>query len=81
DKFKIFFDELWESGKKPRKTSVLMKESFLKWLSEKTGLDTYDISRKVGQTMENLFSEIESEYGSVSKKDLNSKYIHLFIMK
>jgi hypothetical protein len=81
DKFKIFFDELWESGKKPRKTSVLMKESFLKWLSEKTGLDPYDISRKVGQTMENLFSEIESEYGSVSKKDLNSKYIHLFIMK
>lgn len=81
DKFKIFFDELWESGKKPRKTSVLMKESFLKWLSEKTGLDPYDISREVGQTMENLFSEIESEYGSVSKKDLNSKYIHLFIMK
>ena len=81
DKFKIFFDELWESGKKPRKTSVLMKESFLKWLSEKTGLDPYDISREVGQTMENLFSEIESEYGSVSKKDLNLKYIHLFIMK
>jgi len=81
DKFKIFFDELWESGNKPRKTSVLMKESFLKWLSEKTGLDPYDISREVGQTMENLFSEIESEYGSVSKKDLNSKYIHLFIMK
>jgi hypothetical protein len=58
-----------------------MKESFLKWLSEKTGLDPYDISRELGQTMENLFSEIESEYGSVSKKDLNSKYMHLFIMK
>ncbi|MBU4260191.1 MAG: hypothetical protein KKH45_12530, partial [Proteobacteria bacterium] len=64
-----------------KKMYVLMKESFLKWLSEKTGLDPYDISRELGQTMENLFSEIESEYGSVSKKDLNSKYIHLFITK
>ena len=81
DEFKMFFDNLWESGEKPRKTNILMKESFLKWLSEKTGFDPYDISRKLGQTMENLFSDIESEYGSVSKKDLNSKYIHLFIMK
>ena len=81
DEFKIFFDNLWESGEKPRKTNILMKESFLKWLSEKTGLAPYDISRKLGQTMENLFSEIESEYGSVSKEDLTPKYIHLFITK
>ncbi|MDL1968235.1 MAG: DUF6178 family protein [Deltaproteobacteria bacterium] len=81
DEFKIFFDNLWESGATQRKINILMKESFLKWLSERTGLDPYDISRELGQTMENLFSEIESEYGSVSKKDLNSKYIHLFITK
>ena len=81
DEFKMFFDNLWADGEKPRKTNILMKESFLKWLSEKTSLDPYDISRELGQTMENLFSEIESEYGSVSKKDLNPKYIHLFITK
>ncbi|MBC2694372.1 MAG: hypothetical protein HF982_03655 [Desulfobacteraceae bacterium] len=81
DEFKIFFDNLWESGEKPRKTNILMKGSFLKWLSEKTGFDPYDISRELGKTMENLFSEIESEYGSVSKEDLNSQYIHLFITK
>jgi hypothetical protein len=81
DEFKMFFDNLWESVEKPRKTNILMKESFLKWLSEKTGLDPYNISMELGQTMENLFSEIESEYGSVSKKDLNSKYMHLFITK
>ena len=79
DEFKMFFDSLWAAGEKPRKTNILMKESFLKWLSTKTGLDTYDISHELGHTMENLFSEIESEYGSVSKKDLNPKYIHLFI--
>ena len=81
DEFKMFFDNLWESEEKPRKTSILMKESFLNRLSEKTGLDSYDISRKLGQTMENLFSEIENEYGSVSKKDLTPKYIHLFMTK
>jgi len=81
DEFNIFFDDLWASDEKPRKINILMKESFLKWLSEKTGLDPYDISRELGQTMENLFSEIESEYGSVSKKDLNAKYMHLFITK
>ncbi len=81
DEFKVFFDNLWESEEKPRKTSILMKEAFLNRLSEKTGIDSYDISRKLGQTMENLFGEIENEYGSVSKKDLNSKYIHLFITK
>ncbi|MDL1963724.1 MAG: DUF6178 family protein [Deltaproteobacteria bacterium] len=81
DEFKMFFDNLWESEEKPRKTSILMKESFLNRLSAKTGFDSYDISRKLGQTMENLFSEIENEYGSVSKKDLTPKYIHLFITK
>ena len=81
DEFKMFFDHLWESEEKPRKTSILMKESFLNRLSEKTGLDSYDISRKLGQTMEDLFSEIDNEYGSVSKKDLTPKYIHLFMTK
>jgi len=81
DEFKIFFDNLWATGEKPHKINILMKKSFLKWLSEKTGLDHYNISMELGQTMENLFSEIESEYGSISKKDLNSKYIQLFITK
>jgi hypothetical protein len=81
NEFKIFFDDLWEYDERPHKIDTLMKESFLKWLSEKTGLDTYEISQQAGPTMENLFNEIESEYGLVSKEDLDSKYIHLFITK
>jgi hypothetical protein len=58
-----------------------MKESFLKWLSDKTGLIDYEITRRLGQTLENLFGEIESEYGEVDEKYLDSKYIHLFFLE
>jgi hypothetical protein len=35
----------------------------------------------LGQTLENLFGEIESEYGEVDEKYLDSKYIHLFFLE
>ena len=58
-----------------------MKESFLNWISEKTGLNIYEITQRLGQTLENLFNDIESEYGAVAKKDLDPKYIYLFLVK
>jgi hypothetical protein len=58
-----------------------MKESFLSWLSDRTGLANYEISGKLGHTLENLFGEIESEYGKVSSKDLDPRNIHLFLIE
>ena len=81
DEFKRFFNDLWAGEEKPRKVRNSMKESFLKWLSDKTGLIDYEITRRLGQTLENLFSEIESEYGEVDEKYLDSKYIHLFFLE
>ncbi len=81
DEFKRFFNDLFTGEKKPRKTSLAMKESFLNWISDQTGLDPYEISQRVGQTLENLFNEIESEYGEVAVKDLDPRYIHLFLVK
>lgn len=81
DEFKRFFNDLWAGEEKPRKVRNSMKESFLKWLSDKTGLIDYEITRRLGQTLENLFGEIESEYGEVDEKYLDSKYIHLFFLK
>ena len=81
DAFKIFFNDLWAGKDKPRKTSLTMKESFLNWLSDKTGLTHYEITQKLGQTLENLFNEIESEYGAVSNDDLDPRYTHLFLTK
>lgn len=86
DELKTFFDDLLiisqESKKdKQRKTGISMKESFLNWVSEKSGLNIYEITQRLGQTLENLFNDIESEYGAVAKKDLDPKYIYLFLVK
>ena len=79
--FKLFFDDLLDGKDIPRKTRRSMKEAFLKWLSNRSGLDGYEISQRLGQTLENLFNEIEAEYGEVSRNDLDPKYIHLFLIK
>jgi hypothetical protein len=94
DEFKNFFEELWERGSgfevrssgnsadlEPRKVKTSAKESFLKWLSDASGEDIYDITRQSGRTLETLFQEIESEYGEVSTKHLKSKYISLFLVR
>jgi hypothetical protein len=80
DEFRCFFDDLWTDKEQPRKTSLSMKESFLDWLSDKTGLTHYEISQKLGQSLENLFNEIEDEYKEVSAENLDPKYIHLFLI-
>ncbi len=80
DEFRCFFDDLWTDKEQPRKTSLSMKESFLDWLSDKTGLTHYEISQKLGQSLENLFNEIEDEYKEVSVENLDPKYIHLFLI-
>ncbi|MBW2681439.1 MAG: hypothetical protein JRD01_11975 [Deltaproteobacteria bacterium] len=81
DEFKRLFDDLWANKKKPYKIRRSMKESFLSWLSERTGFANYEISRKLGHTLENLFSEIQNEYGDVSSKDFDPKYIDLFLIQ
>jgi hypothetical protein len=80
DAFKNFFNDLWTGKDKPRKTRRSMKESFLDWLSDKTGFTHYEITQKLGQPLENLFNEIESEVGEVSRKDLDPRYINLFFV-
>ncbi|MFC1489369.1 DUF6178 family protein [Thermodesulfobacteriota bacterium] len=79
--FKHFFNDLWSGRDKPRKTRQSMKAAFLKWLSDRSGLDGYEISQRLGQTLENLFNEIETEYGEVSGNDLDPRYVHLFLLK
>jgi len=81
DEFKRLFDDFWAGKKKPYKIKLPMKESFLSWLSELTGFTNYDISRKLGHVLENLFGEIENEYGEVSSKDFDPRYINLFLVK
>ena len=81
DEFKRLFDDFWAGKKKPYKIRLPMKESFLSWLSDRSGFTTYEISRKLGHALENLFSEIENQYGEVSSKDFDPRYIDLFLIQ
>ena len=86
DEFKIFFKDLFvntvnKNHKKLRVTSMNMKESFLSFLSDKTGLKSSEITQQSGRTLENLFKRIEEEYSEVSKENLDPRYINLFILE
>jgi hypothetical protein len=78
--FKRFFDMLWAGREKPRKIGGDTKTAFLGWLSERSDLPEEEISMKLGSALETLFGEIESEYGRVSKKDLDPRLIQLFLL-
>ncbi|MFH2219543.1 MAG: DUF6178 family protein [Pseudomonadota bacterium] len=79
--FRRFYADLWSGKDIPRKTRRSMKESFLNWLSEKTALQPEEITQSLGQTLETLFAEIENEYGVVSTRDLDPRFISLFLIK
>ena len=67
--------------KKGKTISKAVKEAFLSWLSKRSGLPDHDISQKLGQTLENLFTEIESEYGNVLAQDLDPRYVYHFLLE
>jgi len=86
DEFKRFFDALFEDRKatdadKPRTTRTHMKESFMNWLAEISRWDLVDISRKFAETLQNIFIEIETEFGSVASNDLDSRFVRLFVLE
>jgi len=86
--FTNFFEYLFsekptetQDEEKGQKISKSVKESFLNWLSKKTGLPHHKISQKLGQTLQNLFTEIEKEYGNISSKDLDPRYVYHFLLE
>ncbi len=64
-----------------RKVPKEMKLNFLDWLAADTGLKDFEITGRLGQTLEILFEEIESELGRVTIKDLDPRYIQLFLLE
>jgi hypothetical protein len=65
---------------KARSIPQQMKDHFLNWLADDTGLEDLELSRRLGHTLENLFEEIESELGRVAAEDLDPKYVQLFLL-
>jgi hypothetical protein len=83
--FKPFYNDLLpgqpDSGaKKQRTIPQAMKKHFLNWLTSDTGLTDLEITEGLGKTFENLFAEVENELGPVSARDLDSRYVQMFLL-
>jgi hypothetical protein len=86
DQFKPFFDQLLpeqpaDGRNQKRKIPRQMKQNFLDWLAADSGLKDFEITARLGQTLENLFEEIESELDRVTGKDLDPRYVQLFLLE
>jgi Family of unknown function (DUF6178) len=79
--FRLFFEKLWQSNDRPRRVAPVMKQSFLTWLCGLTGMRFHEITDRLGPVLENLFLEIEEEYGQVDTADLDPRFIHLFLIE
>jgi hypothetical protein len=79
--FHRFYQDLWEPGTKPGKIKESMKSDFLEFLSVETGLEGGEISRQAGLALEDLFKELENEYGDVSPENLDPRLMPHFLLK
>jgi hypothetical protein len=91
--FRSFFQSIFEVSPgnqkegvpsiKPRRRQITTaaKTVFVDWISTKTGLTNIEVTKRYGSIFDRLFKEIENEYGSVSVKNLDPRYVHLFLLQ
>ena len=79
--FRRFFKTLWTSDDRPRRIGDTVRERFLNWLAQRSGLSAYEIAERMAPALEQLFSTIEQELGEVRSSDLDPRYIQLFLLR
>lgn len=81
EELKSFFRNLWAKRARPRLVDTRMRQAFLDWLQMRADKPIAEILGRVGKTFDLLFEELEKEYGSVSLKDLDPKYVKHFLVR
>ncbi len=81
DRFRPFYRSIWDEEKYAGHIKDSTKADFLDWLSDQTGFSVYEISRKASVSLENLFLAIEDEFAHVAEKDLDPRFVNLFLLK
>jgi hypothetical protein len=93
DLFRGFFQTIFEESAENQEKGTQMgeplkkritthaKTTFVNWVSAKTGWMDTEITSRYGSSFDKLFQEIENEYGSVSAKDLDPRYVRLFLLQ
>jgi hypothetical protein len=67
-------------GNAPRRIPEDMKTAFKDWLASTAGWDREALAAAVGAALGMLFLELEDEYAQVAPRDLDPRYIRLFIV-
>ena len=81
EQFRRFFNELWQDDSRPRRIGDTMRELFLQFLAQRSGLATYEITERMSAALEKLFAEIEQELGEVDSGDLDPRFIQMFLLQ
>ena len=85
-KFKPFFDGLFErktdgNFETPAPIPTEIRASFLSWILRRSGMELGQIGEETARVFQDLFEEIESEYGMVSAKNLDPRFVNLFLLE
>jgi hypothetical protein len=81
DQFRQFFQELWVAGSKPRRIGDTIRELFLGWVAQRSGLATFEITDRMASALEQLFEDVEQELGAVQAGDLDARFIQMFLLR
>ena len=81
EQFRRFFERLWQNDERPRRVSDTMREQFLGWLAQRSGLATYEIAERMASELERLFKTLEQELGNIRTTDLDPRYIQMFLLR
>ncbi len=79
--FKIFFQTLWEKTGPDARIHPHRKTDFLNWLAAQSRISQVDISNRLRDVLESLFQEIAEEFGQVKIKDLDPRFVELFLIE
>ena len=80
DELRILFRDLWAKETMPYRVEPRMKQAFVDWLQTRSDEAIDETLRHVNKTLERLFGEVEKEYGAVSLKDLDPRYMKHFLV-
>lgn len=81
--FQPFFADLWKTVEPgaPPEVRESHKADFLGWLAQESGFTEPEISHNLGKALERLFNEIADEYGRLSPRDLEPRFVNLFLLE
>lgn len=80
NEFKRFYQWLWIEDNGIKTPGKEKKQDFLNWVVRITEIDPNFLLERLGQVFDELFELVEDELGNVNLKNIDPKYISLFIL-